>query len=141
MTSSPECPSANHFLPDDHLIVLQAHHVVDYLEAVWERLQAPGQGMPRAVNLITGPSRTTDVGQNMRLSAHGPAASTCCCLPDRLAIRMLPLRPALSGGIEPQKTPWVLSIARNRFLCQLQRRVVPGPRRRPKKQPENAADQ
>ncbi|MDN5850064.1 MAG: lactate utilization protein, partial [Nitrococcus sp.] len=57
---------------------------VDYLEAVWERLQAPGQAMPCAVNLITGPSRTGDVEQTTRLSAHDPAASTCCCLADRL---------------------------------------------------------
>ncbi|MDN5870786.1 MAG: lactate utilization protein [Nitrococcus sp.] len=72
MTSSPECPAAGHFLPDDHLIVLQARHIVDYLEEVWERLQAPGQSMPRAVNLITGPSRTADVEQTMQLGAHGP---------------------------------------------------------------------
>lgn len=72
MTASPECPSASHFLPSDHLIVLQAGHIVDYLEEVWERLQAAGQTMPRAVNLITGPSRTADVEQTMQLGAHGP---------------------------------------------------------------------
>ncbi|MDN5850066.1 MAG: lactate utilization protein [Nitrococcus sp.] len=45
---------------------------MDYLEEVWERLLAQGERMPRAVNLITGPSRTADVEQTMQLGAHGP---------------------------------------------------------------------
>ena len=72
MASSPACPAAGHFLADDHLIVLRSHDIVDYLEEVWERVAAAGHPLPRAVNMITGPSRTADVEQTLQLGAHGP---------------------------------------------------------------------
>lgn len=72
MVSGPESPTAIHFLADDHLIVLQIADIVDYLEDLWQRLQAAGRDMPRVVNMITGPSRTADIEQTMQLGAHGP---------------------------------------------------------------------
>lgn len=72
MTSSDACPASGHFLADDHLIVLYSHDIVDYFEEVWERLAATGPSLPRAINMITGPSRTADVEQTLQLGAHGP---------------------------------------------------------------------
>lgn len=66
------CPAGGHFLADDHLIVLYSHDIVDYFEEVWERLAATGPSLPRATNMITGPSRTADVEQTLQLGAHGP---------------------------------------------------------------------
>ena len=40
-------------------------------EDLWERVRAAGDP-PRTVNLITGPSRSADIGQELRMGAHGP---------------------------------------------------------------------
>ena len=36
------------------------------------RVRKKEEGMPRALNIITGPSRTADVEQTIQLGAHGP---------------------------------------------------------------------
>lgn len=71
MPSGPTRPTTLNFLPDQHIVVLKVSDIVDYMEAVWEQLLADG-GMPRTVNVITGPSRTADVEQTLQLGAHGP---------------------------------------------------------------------
>ena len=57
----------------------------------WDRLRAaaaaapgmPAQGLPRAVNLITGPSRTGDIEQRIVLGAHGPRRLHIVIVDDR----------------------------------------------------------
>jgi L-lactate dehydrogenase complex protein LldG len=51
--------------------VLERAALVAHLEDVWEKVRAVG-GMPRALNIISGPSRTADVEQTIQLGAHGP---------------------------------------------------------------------
>ncbi len=74
MASGPEAPVTLNFLPENHIVVLRASQVVGSYEEAWQRLRAAvGQGeMPRAVNMITGPSRTADIEQTIQLGAHGP---------------------------------------------------------------------
>lgn len=74
LTSGPENPTTLNFLPDNHIVVIQAKDVVGDLEAMWSKLRfAQGKGeMPRTVNLITGPSRSGDIEQKILLGAHGP---------------------------------------------------------------------
>ena len=72
LLSGPHSPTTLNFLPGDHLVVLAVERVLPSMEAVWARLRAAGGKMPRAVNLITGPSRTADVEQTMQEGAHGP---------------------------------------------------------------------
>jgi L-lactate dehydrogenase complex protein LldG len=74
MASGPEAPITLNFLPENHIVVLRASQVVGAYEEAWQRLRAlKGQGvMPRAVNMITGPSRTGDIEQTILLGAHGP---------------------------------------------------------------------
>jgi L-lactate dehydrogenase complex protein LldG len=74
LTSGPDNPTTLNFLPDVHIVVVEAGDVVGDFETVMERLRARfGAGtMPRTVNMITGPSRSADIEQTLLLGAHGP---------------------------------------------------------------------
>ncbi len=74
LTSGPENPTSLNFLPDNHIVVVEAADIEGDYEAVWRRLRGRyGKGkMPRTVNMITGPSRSGDIEQTIFLGAHGP---------------------------------------------------------------------
>lgn len=74
LLSGPESPTTLNFLPDVHIALLRTDRIVGSYEEAWARLRAVrGAGaMPRAVNWITGPSRTADIEQTLLLGAHGP---------------------------------------------------------------------
>jgi len=74
LVSGPDNPTTLNFLPDVHVVLVDAAAVVGDLESVFDGLRARyGAGrMPRTVNLITGPSRSADIEQTLLLGAHGP---------------------------------------------------------------------
>ena len=74
LTSGQDNPTSLNFLPDNHIVVIEANDVDGDYESIWRRLREKfGDGvMPRAVNLITGPSRSADIEQTLILGAHGP---------------------------------------------------------------------
>jgi L-lactate dehydrogenase complex protein LldG len=72
LTSGPDTPSTLNFLPDTHVVVLKAGDVVGPYEDALDRVRARGNGMPRTINFVTGPSRTGDIEQQIQLGAHGP---------------------------------------------------------------------
>lgn len=72
MVSRADTPTTLNFLPEHCLIVLEHRRLVRNLEDVWPLLRSLGPKPPRAVNFITGPSRTADVEQTIQLGAHGP---------------------------------------------------------------------
>ncbi|MDB5601931.1 MAG: hypothetical protein JWN71_3975 [Xanthobacteraceae bacterium] len=74
LLSGPGNPTTLNFLPDTHVVVLDANDVAGDYETLWQRLRGIyGNGvMPRTVNLITGPSRSADIEQTLILGAHGP---------------------------------------------------------------------
>jgi L-lactate utilization protein LutC len=72
LTSGPQTPTTLNFLPDHFLCVLAAGRIVPRLEDAWDLLRGEPGGMPRALNFVTGPSRTADVEQTIQLGAHGP---------------------------------------------------------------------
>ena len=72
LVSGPETPTTLNFLPDHHLVVVDADDLVPHLEDAWQRLRTRLAVWPRTVNLVTGPSRTADVEQTIQLGAHGP---------------------------------------------------------------------
>lgn len=73
MVSGPEHPTTLNFLPDNHVVVLRADQIVGSYEDGWDILRARFPGvLPRTVNLVTGPSRTGDIEQQIQLGAHGP---------------------------------------------------------------------
>jgi L-lactate dehydrogenase complex protein LldG len=74
LVSGADNPTTLNFLPDTHMVVVEAKDVAGDYETLWRRLREKfGDGlMPRAVNLITGPSRSADIEQTLILGAHGP---------------------------------------------------------------------
>jgi L-lactate dehydrogenase complex protein LldG len=71
LVSGAQTPTTLNFLPDTHIVVVRGDQVVATYEDGWDRLRIRG-GLPRAVNFITGPSRTGDIEQRIELGAHGP---------------------------------------------------------------------
>lgn len=77
LISGHDSPTTLNFLPDNHIVVLDAAKVLGSYEEAWSalrerRAQDGGWTMPRTVNLITGPSRSADIEQTLILGAHGP---------------------------------------------------------------------
>ena len=73
LLSGPECPTTLAFLPETHIVVLEASRIVGAYEDAWARLRVERpNAMPRTVNWITGPSRTADIEQTLFIGAHGP---------------------------------------------------------------------
>jgi L-lactate dehydrogenase complex protein LldG len=65
-------PVATALLPDTHFAVVRASRIVAGMEEAFALVRAERPAMPRAVNLISGPSRTGDIEQTIVLGAHGP---------------------------------------------------------------------
>jgi L-lactate utilization protein LutC len=62
-------------LAETHIILLQVNRIVETLADLWDALRVDAQGgfMPREFCLVTGPSRTADLGVPAKMGAHGPA--------------------------------------------------------------------
>jgi L-lactate dehydrogenase complex protein LldG len=72
--SGTDNPTTLNFLPEVHIVVLEASAIFASYEEAWSKLrEAYGEGlMPRTVNMISGPSRTGDIEQTIVRPAHGP---------------------------------------------------------------------
>jgi|SRR5271165_144210 len=65
-------PTASALLVDTHVAVVPAKRIVDGMEDAFAWIRRERGVLPRAVNLISGPSRTGDIEQTIVLGAHGP---------------------------------------------------------------------
>ncbi len=74
LVSGPDNPVTLNFLPETHLVVLDAQTLVGPYEDAFAivRTQLGAGVMPRTLNLISGPSRTSDIGGKTVMGAHGP---------------------------------------------------------------------
>lgn len=72
MCSGEQTPVSLNFLPDYFLCIVRLDGVVSSIEDVWDKIRQDRSLMPRAVNIITGPSRTADVELSIQMGAHGP---------------------------------------------------------------------
>ncbi|MEO7726282.1 MAG: lactate utilization protein C [Burkholderiales bacterium] len=72
--SGPRTPATTSLLPETHIAVVRADRIVRGMEDAWQLLRSEcgSNFMPRAVNFISGPSRTADIEQTLVLGAHGP---------------------------------------------------------------------
>ena len=67
-----DAPTATTLLPDTHVAVVPADRVVGGMEEAFALIRREREALPRAVNLISGPSRTGDIEQTVVVGAHGP---------------------------------------------------------------------
>ena len=72
LASSEDRPQLLAFMPETSIVVLPAAWIEPAYEQALARVRTLSGGMPRAVNFITGPSRTGDIAQKLELGAHGP---------------------------------------------------------------------
>jgi L-lactate dehydrogenase complex protein LldG len=73
LLSGPDNPVTLTFLGETHFVVLRESELMGSFEEMWAALRTTGRD-PRTVNLVTGPSRSADIGQVLQLGAHGPIA-------------------------------------------------------------------
>ncbi len=67
-----DSPTAATLLPDTHIAVVRAERIVAGMEEAFALIRRERGTLPRAVNMISGPSRTGDIEQTIVLGAHGP---------------------------------------------------------------------
>lgn len=72
LAAGSDTPASVSLLPETHIAVLPAVRIVPHMEEAWELLRQTRNEMPRAVNFVSGPSRTADIEQTVTLGAHGP---------------------------------------------------------------------
>ena len=70
--SGPRTPATTSLLPETHIAVVRTGRIVRGMEDAWALLRTEHGSLPRAVNFISGPSRTADIEQTLVLGAHGP---------------------------------------------------------------------
>jgi len=73
LCSGPQTAATTSLLPETHIAVVPVSRIVPAMEDGFALLRADyGDDLPRAVNFVSGPSRTGDIEQTIVLGAHGP---------------------------------------------------------------------
>lgn len=72
LLSMPASPATVSLLPETHIALVPAARIVATMEDAFALLRAECGELPRAVNFVSGPSRTGDIEQTIVLGAHGP---------------------------------------------------------------------
>jgi len=70
--SGRDTPAAVSLLPETHIAVVRRSRIVRGMEEAWQLMRDEVGTAARAVNFISGPSRTADIEQTVTLGAHGP---------------------------------------------------------------------
>ncbi|MBI4988570.1 MAG: lactate utilization protein C [Rhodocyclales bacterium] len=72
LLSGPDTPASASLLPETHIAIVPASRILRGMEEAFNLIRAECGELPRAVNFISGPSRTGDIEQTLVLGAHGP---------------------------------------------------------------------
>ena len=72
LLSGPDTEASMALLPETHIAIVPASRIVAGHEEAFALMRVERGELPRAVNFISGPSRTGDIEQTIVLGAHGP---------------------------------------------------------------------
>ena len=72
LLSGVDTPATVSLLPETHIAVVPTSRIVATMEDAFALLRDECGTVPRAINFISGPSRTGDIEQTIVLGAHGP---------------------------------------------------------------------
>jgi L-lactate dehydrogenase complex protein LldG len=72
LLSGPETYASAGLLPETHIAIVPASRIVAGHEEAFALIRSERGELPRAVNFVSGPSRTGDIEQTIVLGAHGP---------------------------------------------------------------------
>lgn len=72
LLSGPDSPATVSLLPETHIALVDTARIVATMEDAFALLRAERGEVPRAINFVSGPSRTGDIEQTIVLGAHGP---------------------------------------------------------------------
>jgi L-lactate dehydrogenase complex protein LldG len=73
LASGPDTPATASLLPETHVAVVRAERIVAHMEDAFALARETFGQLPRAINFVSGPSRTADIDQTIVLGAHGPS--------------------------------------------------------------------
>jgi L-lactate dehydrogenase complex protein LldG len=72
LLSGPQSPATTSLLPETHIAIVPVARIVRGMEEGFALMRAECAQAPRAINFVSGPSRTGDIEQTIVLGAHGP---------------------------------------------------------------------
>lgn len=72
LCGGPDTPATVSLLPETHIALVPASRIVAGMEEAFDLARTELGRLPRAVNFVSGPSRTGDIEQTIVLGAHGP---------------------------------------------------------------------
>lgn len=74
LASGPDNPTSLAFMPEIHLVAVARGSIVGSYEEAFDIVRARfgHRTMPRALNFVSGASRTGDIGGRIVMGAHGP---------------------------------------------------------------------
>jgi L-lactate dehydrogenase complex protein LldG len=78
LAASPQEPRARSLLPAVHVSLLHEDRILPGLD---ELFAAVGGGLPSALAIVTGPSRSADIEQRLTVGVHGPGEVHVVLLP------------------------------------------------------------
>ncbi|HTP94218.1 MAG TPA: lactate utilization protein C [Burkholderiales bacterium] len=73
LLSGAATASSVSLVPETHIAIVRTGEIVKGMEEAWALLRERYGALPRAVNFVSGPSRTADIEQTLVLGAHGPS--------------------------------------------------------------------
>jgi L-lactate dehydrogenase complex protein LldG len=74
LCAGPGRPRSVSLLPSVHLALVRESQLVDRIGIAFERYRDSAHAPPSAAHFITGPSRTSDIENDLTIGVHGPAA-------------------------------------------------------------------
>jgi L-lactate dehydrogenase complex protein LldG len=72
LLSGVDTPANTSLVPETHIALLPISRIVPGMEDGYDLMRSERGLPPRAVNFVSGPSRTADIEQKMVMGAHGP---------------------------------------------------------------------